>query len=261
MLNKLLKYNLKTIFRPLSVFYLIVVTCALLTRVFVRPENFNLIYFLHDFFQGATFGFLIGAIINASMNIWANFKNDFYGDPSYLMHTLPVKRSTLYWSRILTILVTYAVTLVPGLVALLIAYGNTEIFQFIRDFISTNGLIASTFQYALPLVLIIFLEIIFIVQCGITGIILGHRLNNNKVIFSVIFGFTFYIAFNCLSMGLLLLWSISDYHMNWIFASAGNFEPRAFCQIFWAGSAIYIIYLGILDYISLHSLNQGIDVE
>ena len=38
-------------------------------------------------------------ILNNLMRLWARFKNNFYGDESYLTHTLPINKKTLYLSK------------------------------------------------------------------------------------------------------------------------------------------------------------------
>ena len=50
--------------------------------------------------QGAMFSMMISAIINNLMRMWVRFKQNLYGDESYLTHTLPVTKASIYLSKI-----------------------------------------------------------------------------------------------------------------------------------------------------------------
>ena len=60
---------------------------------------------------------------------------------------------------------------------------------------------STVFKLILTAFLIFYLELVTIIISGYTGLILGHRKNNNKIVFSIIYGFALYI----ISQLLLLL--------------------------------------------------------
>ena len=41
-------------------------------------------------------------LINNLMRTWVRFRHNLYGDESYLTHTLPVERKTIYLSKFIT---------------------------------------------------------------------------------------------------------------------------------------------------------------
>ena len=45
--------------------------------------------------SGTTIGMMVSIIINNIMRLWVRLKNNFYGDESYLPHTLPVEKRTV----------------------------------------------------------------------------------------------------------------------------------------------------------------------
>ena len=49
------------------------------------------------------------------MRMWVRFRSNFYGDESYLTHTLPIKREVLYTSKILREEFPYLKTKIPTL--------------------------------------------------------------------------------------------------------------------------------------------------
>lgn len=260
MLKKILKYDLKAIYKPLIIFYLIFVVCAILSQVFSHFQNTSFTFILYKFFQGATNGFIIGAIINNAMNLWEYTRQNFYGDRSYLTHTLPIPRHTLLMSKFLTTIITIFTTILLGAVAIFIANVSPEILNFIGMLFDTYGVATIIFKYVLPFALIIYLEFVFIAECGITGVIIGNRFNNHKILFSIISGFViFWIADIITVLGMLL---------------AGCFNPEI-AQIFttneangdivlplcYIGSAFYAIYITAMCYVNTKLLNRGINVD
>lgn len=260
MLNKLLKYDLRAIYKPLSIFYIIIVGCALLARLFSAIDQNHFTFIIYKFFEGATMGFFVGGLINNGLNIWAYFRQNFYGDRSYLTHTLPIPEYKLLLSKFLTILITTFTTIIVGAASLLLVYASPELFDFIRQFFNTNGLTPTIFKYLLPFLLITYLEFIFIVQCGILGIIMGHKANNHKILFSIIIGFAIYIVANTLTVIIMLLASIINQDIAGIFTN-NELNPKILTAILYGGAVIYSIYIATTYFISLKLLRQGIDVE
>lgn len=260
MLNKLLKYDLKAIYKPLSIFYIIIITCAFLARLFsvFNQNHFTLI--LCKFFEGTTTGFFVGAIINNGLNIWAYFRQDFYGDRSYLTHTLPIPEYRLLLSKFLTILITTLTTIIIGVASLLFAHANPEFFEFAHQFLNSNGIVPTIFKYILPLLILIYLEFIFVIQCGIIGIVIGHRFNNRKILLSLITGFTIYIIANIFIVTSMLLASIFNQDINSIFTN-NELRPETLTIFLYGGIIIYGIYNIAIYAGSLKLLQQGIDVE
>lgn len=261
MLAKLLRHDLKTIYKPLIIFYSITLLCAILAYIFQRVQHNNLTFFLGEFFKGATGGFLIGAVINNSMNIWQYFRSQFYGDRSYLMHTLPVTRATLLLSQTYTILITIFTTLLVGAISLLITYSNAGLWQFVHDFITTNGLGTVILHYILPFVLTIYLEFLFIVQCGITGIVIGHRAVNNRIPISVAVGFVVFAISNIITVLFAMLLACFDSNFYNALFSGNVPSPDTIMSFLYAGSAVYLLYLGGTYFLNFKLLQRGIDVD
>ena len=105
MLRKLLKYDLKSIFKVLIIFYILAMLFGVLTRVFFSFENSLMLQILGEIAQGAAISMMCSTLINNIMRMWVRFKAHFYSDESYLTHTLPVEKSTHYLSKILTTII------------------------------------------------------------------------------------------------------------------------------------------------------------
>jgi len=195
-------------------------------------------------------------VILVKVSIGINSFFDFYGDRSYLTHTLPIPEYRLLLSKFLTILITTLTTIIIGVASLLFAHANPEFFEFAHQLLNSNGIVSTIFKYILPLLILIYLEFIFVIQCGIIGIIIGHRFNNRKILLSLITGFTIYIIANIFIMTSMLLASI----FNSIFTN-NELLPETLTIFLYGGIIIYGIYNIAIYAGSLKLLQQCIDVE
>ena len=143
MLNKLLKYDLRYVYKILVVFYILTLIFALLTRLFSSIDNSVLFYILSKICSGVTISFIFNILINSIMRVWVRFTKNIYGDESYLTHTLPVEKKKIYLSKFLSSVVTMFTSVAVILVVLFIAYFSKENFDFIKgmlDYIALSYL-------------------------------------------------------------------------------------------------------------------------
>ena len=126
MLRKLLKYDLKNTFKLLSVFYVLAIFFAILTRIFLSIENSFVMDIIGKICSGTTIALMFNILINSIMRAWVRFKQSLYGDESYLTHTLPIDKKTLYNSKILTSLITLFISIAMIALTLFIAYYSKE---------------------------------------------------------------------------------------------------------------------------------------
>ena len=99
MLSKVLKYDLKFVYKVLLVFYSLVIFFAILTRLCFSFENSFILNILANIFSGFTISFMFSILINNLMRLWARFIKNCYSDESYLTHTLPINKKTIYASK------------------------------------------------------------------------------------------------------------------------------------------------------------------
>ncbi|MBQ8428277.1 MAG: hypothetical protein IJX18_03380 [Clostridia bacterium] len=196
MLKKLLKYELTFMGKFLIIYYAITLSLALLTRLFFAIDTTTFLNILAEIFSGAHISFLISTLINVLMRYWVRFRRNFYADESYLTHTLPIEKRTQYAAKVLGGIITMSVTVMFLIGCVLIAYGTTENFEFLKN---TLGAAESALEAPLggliALVAIVFLlECMHIQQAGFLGTVLGHRKQNAKIGFSVLFAIVVYLA-------------------------------------------------------------------
>ena len=222
MLGKLLKYDLKSIFKFFAIFYSLAIVFAIITRILFKINDSLFLTILAYIFNGATIAMIANILINNLMRMWVYFKNNLYGDEGYLMHTLPVPRKNLFKAKFLTGLISFSVSTLVIISTMTIAWLTPENFEALKSFLAPMAeLLDSTAIKILFLtIFIVFLEILSMLFSGLTGIILGHKKLNNRVAWSVLFGFICYITIQVIILiGMLIMGKIDPEIGNSLFSS------------------------------------------
>lgn len=262
MLANLIKYDLKYIYKLLGIYYIIVVLGAIIfLATDFEPTN-GIVEFIHYFAGGASFGLSIGLFINAITRNWMRFQKNFYGDEAYLTHTLPVTKSQLLLSKTISSLVV----LIASLILLIFCVITTQIgFTALSEF---NNMLESQgyniFSLGGLLFITIALQQFFIIECGFSGILIGHRKNDRRAMWSWITGVGIYIIANLLIIGVTLIWSLFDTDIhNFIFSgeSQSLFALANISKVIIGIDVCYFIIVLALYHLSRKTLDRGVDVE
>ncbi len=263
MLKKLLKYDLKSIFKVLIIFYILAMFFGLLTRIFFSFENSLILEILGQITQGAAISMICSTLINNILRMWVRFKSHFYGDESYLTHTLPVEKATHYLSKILTTIITLFVSFALICLVLFTAYYSKENLLFIKNLLlplaeiydSTVLGIIALFVFAL------FLEFINILQCGFTGIILGHMKNNAKIGFSVLFGAIAFISSQAIII--VALFGIAIFNKDFMNLFVTNSAPdiQTIKSILFIAISSYTLVSVLICYVNIRLFKKGVNVD
>jgi len=263
MLGKLLKYDLKSIFKVLIIFYTLSMIFGLLTRVFFSFRNSLVLEILGEISQGAAISMMCSTLINNIMRMWVRFKTHFYGDESYLTHTLPVEKRTHYLSKILTTAITLFVSFALICLVLFTAYYSKENLLFFKNLLlplveiydsTILGIIAS-------FVFILFLEFINILQCGFTGIILGYRKNNAKIGFSVLFGAVAFFVSQVIIIAVLFGIAIFNKDFMNLFVTNNVMEIQTIKIMIYVSISCYTLVSLLICYINIRLFKKGVDVD
>jgi len=264
MLAKLLKYDLKYMIKNMCVFYILSIFFAITTRVFFNIEQSVIIKILGQISVGCMFAMLVNTLINTMMRSWIRFRDSLYKDESYLTHTLPVTKNELYNSKFIQTLLFFFISFIIILISLFIAYYSKENWQALSKFVKTitTGLNMSTLFFITMAIILIFLEVFNAIQCGFLGIILGHKMNNGKSGYSVLYGFIAYLLVQSLILGLVFIYGLFDSTVMELFKTATvNISVEAFKILAIISSLFYIIIIFIMSLLCKRELNKGINVE
>ena len=264
MLTKLLKYDLKYMIRNMSVFYILAIFFALVTRLLSLPEQSIMIGILTKISSGCVIAMIANIVINTMMRSWIRFRDSFYKDEAYLTHTLPVTKNALYSSKLIQTLIFFIIGFLIIIVSLLIAYYSKENWEGITNYIHTitTGLNMSTAFFIIMFLLVCFLEIFNAIQCGFYGIILGHRRNNLKLGFSILFGFIAYLIAQSMVLGIVYAYGFIDPTVMELFKTATiNIDVTAFKILAILSCLAYGFIISLMSFLCKRLLNKGVNID
>ena len=263
MLGKLLKYDLKWVYKLIVIFYILAFIFAILTRVFFSIENSLLFNVIGKIVNGIMIAMLINSLINGLMRSWVRFVQNVYKDESYLTHTLPVEKKDIYISKVLTAVICSFTTVIVILLCLFISYYSQENMEVLKTFLKFTAESYDITVIGLILIIsvVIFLEILFIILIGYVGIIIGHKSNKNKMAKTVIYGILLYLFTSSLTLLIIYIIGLFNPNVMNVINTTDIVNPDAIKNIMIAGIAIYVVYNIIYYLIGRIQLNKGVNVD
>lgn len=263
MLNKLLKYDLKYVYKVLVVFYILSLIFSIFTRVLFLFDDSIIFNVLAHICSGVTISFIFNILINNIMRLWSRFIKNIYSDESYLTHTLPVKKNLIYISKFLSSVITMFTSAATILLVLFIAYYSKENLEIVKNSLDLLATVynSTVINLLLVIFLMLFIEMVFIIQVGYVGILLGHKSLNNRVLKSIIYGFGCYILTQILSLIIIFLVGFFNRDIMNLFVTNDMININIIkiimvCAIILYGGYLYIYYI-----VGFKLFKKGIDVE
>ena len=264
MLGKLIKYDLENINKLLIIFYIITLIFAVLTRIFLSIENSFIFDIIGKICSGTTIALMINSIINNIIRLWVRFKSNLYGDESYLTHTLPVTKNQIYLSKFITSFITLFVSTLVIILTLFIAYYSKENLDFlIKGLLDPIAKIydSSAIVIILLFIFICFLELFNILQAGYFGMICGHKMNSNKLLLSVAFGFIGYMVLQFILILILFVFAIFNKDIMNLFHTTGAVGIDMIKTVIWYGIIGYSVLIIIGFFVNIKLFNKGVNVD
>lgn len=262
MLLKVLKYDLKFTYKNLLIFYSLSLFFALLGRICGLFDNSGIMLILSKINNGIAVSMLVSVLINNLMRVWARLVLNFYKDESYLTHTLPVKKSTLYLSKVLCGLITMLTSTMVIAASLLICYYSKENIELLKNSLNivANLYESSITNLLLQVFTLIFLEFTFILLTGYIGIILGHKSNNNKMLKSCLYGFLTYMALSIIILLVVYVSGLFNSDIMNIFTST-TFTLTTFKSILLIVMITYTVLIIIEYIVGLKTVESGVNID
>ena len=155
MLGKLLKYDLKWCFKPLLVFYMLAIFFSIIVRIVESFEQSLIILIIDKVCCGIVIAMLVNILINCFMRNWARFVKNIYKDEAYLTHTLPISKSEIYLSKILTAIITLLTSFVVVVICLAISCLNKETYVMLKESLEQSAIYLNSSVFSLILVMVI----------------------------------------------------------------------------------------------------------
>lgn len=263
MLGKLLKYDLKWVYKPLVIFYALALFFAIITKILQQFENSLIFFVIEKICSGVVIAMVINILINNFMRVWARFIRNIYKDESYLTHTLPVKKSMIYTSKILSAIITMITSAIVILICLAICYLTKDNIEFLKNSIEATAVYfnSTVSSFLIILVATIFFELLFALFAGVFGIVLGYRTNNMKLGKSIILGFIAYMIPSALTLVGIFVIGLFNPEVMDLFNNISGFSTEAVKTVLFGGITMYIAYDIIYYFLGKRILEKGVNVD
>ena len=263
MLKKLLKYDLQNIYKVLSIFYMLAIFFSTLTRIFLNFENSYILNIIGKVCSGITISMIANILINNLTGVWVRLKHNFYGDESYLTHTLPISKKTLYLSKFLSSIITLFISVLVITITLFIAYYSKDLIQSIKNILLpiATAYDSTIIKIILAFIFIVFLEIANGMHAGYTGIILGHNMNNNKTAYSVLYGLITYILTQIFIILIVFINGLFNSDIMNLFYTTDMITVGIIKYLITLAIIVYLTTIIIIYFINIRIFNKGVNID
>lgn len=263
MLGKLLKYDLKWVYKVVVVFYILAFIFSIIGRGLSNIENSVVFSVTTQITFGFAISMMASSLVNCLMRLWVRFMRNLYKDESYLTHTLPIEKKTIYLSKVISSIVCIFTTTIVIIACLFICFYSETNIQAFKGILE---LTASTYNTTvLNLLLlsftVVFLEIIFIVLIGYVGIILGHKSNKNKMVRTIVIGFGLYLITQVITLSLIYILGLFNSSIMNLINTSDIINVEAIKWVMICGVGVYVIYIIFYYILGKKVFEKGVNVE
>lgn len=263
MLKKLLKYDLKWCYKPLVVFYVLALIFAVITRI-IEQFDYSFIFLILDkIFSGAEIAMLINILINNFLRVWARFIKNIYKDESYLTHTLPVSKNTIYLSKILSAIITMLTSAIVIVICLGICCLTEDSWNALKVSMEQTAIYfdSTVSSFLTVMIITVFFQMLFAIFAGYMGIIIGHKANNWKMIKSILVGMLCYTIPSIVTLGMIYMIGLFHPEVMNLFNSVTGISTEAIKIVLFGGIIMYILYDVVYYILGRKILEKGVNVD
>ena len=263
MLGKVLKYDLKWVYKVVVVFYILALVFSIIGRGLNEIDNSLVFSVLAKISFGIAISMMINSLVNCLMRLWSRFIKNLYKDESYLTHTLPVSKKTIYASKVISAIICMFTTTIIALASLFICYYSKTNIEILKSLLE---LAASTYnttviKLLLLVTFVIFLEIIFIVLIGYTGIVIGYKSNKNKMVRTITIAFALYMITQVVTLAVIFVYGIFNPNVMNLINTTDIINIDAIKSVMYVGIVTYIGYILLYYVLAKKLLEKGVNVD
>lgn len=206
---------------------------------------------------------MVNCLINCIMRLWARFVKNFYKDESYLTHTLPVSKKTLYASKFLSSIITLFTSVLVILVCIFICYYSEANIEALKLMLELAASVYNTTVINLVILIsiIFFMQAMFVVLIGYTGIIIGHKFSQNKMLLSIVIGFGLYTATQIVSLLCVYIFGIFSPEIMNLINTTEIVNVDIIKAIIYAAIGLYTIYIVFYYLLGKIQFEKGVNVN
>jgi len=174
-----------------------------------------------------------------------------------------VKRTILFLSKNLTSVISLLVSFIIIALSLCIAYYSKDNLTLLKTILlpianlyNTNVIsILSAFLF------ILFLEVANAIQAGYIGIVLGHKMNDIKTGFSVIYGFVTYVLSQIIAIAMVFIVALFNKNLMNLFYTTEAIDLDMVKLIIYLAIGIYSILVIVGYLVNLRLFKAGINID
>ena len=259
MLGKLIKYDLKKISKTVFIYFIVMLIFSIITRIMGNFTETFIGKLFYGILRGCAISCFVGILINAAMGIWGRFRHNIYKDESYLTHTLPVEKSTIYNAKEISAIIVVLCTIVLIVLCAGIVFLNKDTIEFIKNLFKDKD---TTFIVIGFIITAIF-ELLYAIQCGIVGLLIGHQSNNKKGLRSIVIGIVLYYMVQTLLLVLIYVVGMFSPDVKVLFSTNPDLNniPAGMKELMIISNCMYFIFIAGLYIAGKKIINKGVNVE
>ena len=258
MLKKLIKYDFIWINKFMMIYFSISFIVCILTRImsyFTDSFFGNLLFMI---LRGVAISCFVSILINCVIRIWARFNLQTYKDESYLTHTLPVSKNTLYNSKIISSIISLLLSLIVILICFLIVFLDKAFIDLLDKFFVSEGVVFTI----ISMIITVVLETTYILNSGIIGMLLGHKSNDKRMFKSIVIGIALYFVVQGIMLSLVYSFGLLNNDVNLLFTDAATADyVKSLRSLIVIANLIYLSFISIQYFVGKKLFNDGVNVD
>lgn len=182
MFYKLLKRDLNRNMRWMWILFVATIVIAGVSRgCKVLGENMMFFKILGIFLDSVFYALAVNVVLQPFLRNFMNFSKSFYGDESYLTHTLPVTKKQLVDSKVLTALIEIVLGFLTLVASLLIMYATPTMLDTLKLILSTAIIGEFSLVGTLTLfIVLVVIEFLMFMSIIFFSMVLAYRAREKK---------------------------------------------------------------------------------
>ncbi len=262
MIKSLIYYDVKKIRGTLPYFYVFALFFACLTRFISIWKDIQFFFILGQIFQGVTFAMIVNILVNVFLSaIVRSFVPSFFGDESYLTHTLPVEKSKLLLSKVISTIILVLLSVLVCLISLFIMFYSKDAMLFIKTTINVAivDMNLSAEGFIILIAVVLFLQILTTLLMGYSAIFKGYYYDDNKVLKSFIWFAIFYFATTIVNLLIAVIVLAIGGSVQELFASV--ISGKSLTTLLITVTINYVFFAVAFYIISQKLFERGVNVD
>ena len=261
MLSKLLKKDLHRNMRWLWVLFVATLVMAVLNRGCKELAKQVMFFQILGIFVDTLFyAAMVNGIVQPCLRNFMNFTKSFYGDESYLTHTLPATKAQLITSKFLTALIEITLGFVVAVASLLIVFWTPDMFDFLQGLIFM--LVGANLSAVLVLALfvgLVLVEFLMFIAIIFFAIVVAYRAKEKRVLKTFLYTCVMaFVAITILSVAMLIVLAVNGIDLS---AKTLSLNGAALLGLLSTGIVIYSLITVAMYCLAKHEFNKGVNVD